>query len=101
MKLIAYSIYDEKAECFGTPLFYSATGLVARLFKEWCNDPTIPPGKNPEDFKLYEIGTWDNHAAKFDTLDVPKFIGNGLDYVENTRERQVDGQAYVLKKETP
>ncbi len=86
MKLLAFSIYDEKSECFGHPLFFSAVGLAARLFQEWCNNPEIPPGKNPEDFKLYQIGSWNNATAKFETDNVPIFIGNGTDYVKKDKQ---------------
>ncbi len=82
MKLIAFSIYDEKAECFGHPFFMSAIGLATRLFTEWSNNENAPTGKNPEDFKLYEVGSWNDAQAKFETLEVPKFIGNGTDYVK-------------------
>ncbi len=102
MKLIAFSIYDEKAECFGHPFFFSAIGLATRLFKEWVNNPNTPPGKHPTDFKLYQVGAWNDAQAKFETVDVPKFIGNGTDYLthEYTDEREVDGKTYVLKEET-
>lgn len=82
MKLIAFAVYDEKAECYGHPFFLSAVGLATRLFADWCNNPNAPTGKHPEDFKLYQIGAWLDDQAKFDNVDVPIFIGHGKDYVE-------------------
>lgn len=87
MKLLAFTVYDEKAEAFGHPFFLSAVGLATRLFTEWINNPNTPTGKHPGDFKLYQVGTWNDGDAIFETLPVPLHIGNGNDYREEKNEQ--------------
>ncbi len=89
MKLLAFSVYDEKAEAFGNPFFMHAVGLATRLFGEWCNREDTPLGKHPEDYKLYHIGAWLDDCAKFDSVDQPIFVGNGTDFVEKPKLKEV------------
>ncbi len=80
MKLLAFSVYDEKAECFGHPFFVSAIGIATRYFSEWTKDTRGMVGKHPEDFTLYHVGEWNDSEAKFANITAPKFIAKGTDY---------------------
>ncbi len=82
MKLLAFSVYDEKAESFGHPFFTSAIGIASRNFSEWANNKDSMVGRHPEDFKLYHIGFWLDDQAKFDNIEVPRLIATATDYVE-------------------
>ena len=81
MKLLAFSVYDEKAECFGQPFFTSAVGIASRTFSEWANNKESMIGRHPGDFKLYHVGYWLDDKAAFDTNQTPQLIGCGTDYV--------------------
>ncbi len=86
MKLIAFSIFDEKATIFSPPFFLPAVGLATRLFSDLANDDTKSIGRHPTDYKLYQIGKFDDQDAQFQTEDIPIFIGNATDYVEKNAQ---------------
>lgn len=79
MKLLAYSVYDEKSECFGHPFFVSAIGIATRYLVEWTRNPDSMMAKHPEDFTLYQVGTWNDSEAKMESLATPKFIAKATD----------------------
>ncbi len=85
MKQIALSVYDEKAECFGHPFFTSAIGIATRMLSEWATNDNSIVGKHPEDFTLYQVGTWDDHSAKMESLPTPKFIVKANEFSNNGR----------------
>ncbi len=80
MKLLAFSVYDEKSEAFGHPFFTSAIGIASRMFNDWVNNKDTMVGRHPEDYKLYHVGYWLDDHAKFDSNEVPVLIGQGTDY---------------------
>lgn len=82
MKLLAFSVYDEKSGAYGHPFFVSAVGIASRMFSDWCNSDKTFIGKHPEDYKLYQIGAWLDDCAKFDSTQEPIFIGHGNDFLE-------------------
>lgn len=83
MKLLAFTVYDEKSQGFAHPFFTSAIGVASRMFGEWSNNRESMIGRHPEDFKLYHVGYWLDDHAKFDSCDVPILIGNATDYVDD------------------
>lgn len=82
MKLLAFTIFDEKSGAFGHPFFVPAVGLATRTFSDWCNNPKTPVGLHPEDYRLYQVGDWDDGSAKFTNLEVMRLVGTGTDYLE-------------------
>jgi len=62
-----YSIYDTKAEQYGNPVFMRTDNEARRSFAQVAADPTTEIGKNPEDFLLYRLGTWDNEGGNIAT----------------------------------
>ncbi len=88
MKLLAFTVYDEKAECFGHPFFVSAMGIATRYMAEWVNNENSMMGKHPEDFTMYQIGFWNDSEAKFENFGQPKFICKGTDSILSTGEIQ-------------
>ncbi len=79
MKLLALTVYDEKAECFGHPFFVSAIGIGTRMMATWVTNPDSIMEKHPNDFTLYQVGTWNDSEAKFENLATPKFICRATD----------------------
>jgi len=81
MKLLAFSVRDEKSEAFGHPFFTSAIGVASRMFGEWANNKDSMVGRHPEDFKLYHIGYFTDNDAHFSVNEIPQLIGAATDYV--------------------
>lgn len=74
MVLNVYSIYDEKSQSYGTPFFMATDGLAARAFSDLVKDTTTLVGMHPEDFVLYQIGSFDDASAVLVSEDVPVFV---------------------------
>lgn len=89
MKLKVFSILDTKADIFHAPFFFSAVGLAVRAFKDLANDKHSSVSRHPDDFRLFEIGTFDDTTGRFENLAEVNALGWAKDYVE-ADERQVD-----------
>ncbi len=86
MKLIIFSVFDEKSGAFGTPFFCPAIGQALRLFGDLAVDDKTSVGRHPEDYKLYEVGAWLDDCAKFQSCEQPKFLGHATDFVPKTEQ---------------
>lgn len=72
--MIVISVRDSKAGVYG-PLGLARTlGSAERDFKTLVNTPDTLPNKNPEDFDLYEMGSYDDESGKITALDTPRHI---------------------------
>jgi len=87
MKLLAFAIYDEKAEVYNNPFFTPAIGVASRMFSDLANDEKTTIGKHPSDYKLYHLGYFLTTHGKFDSCEVPILIGNAMDYVDIERKQ--------------
>lgn len=58
-----YTVYDSKGESYTIPFFDHAEGRALRTFKDCCNDIEHQFGKHPEDYTLYNCGTYDDDSA--------------------------------------
>lgn len=59
-----YSIYDSKAQYFGTPVFQRNAAEAIRSFSKVVNDGRSLPSDCPEDFVLFELGEFDEQTGK-------------------------------------
>lgn len=57
MKL--YSVYDQKAESWGQPVFYRAHGEALRGLEDECRRPESIIAAHPEDFVMFYLGDFD------------------------------------------
>nr|QXN72777.1 MAG: nonstructural protein [Microvirus sp.] len=76
MVLKVFTVYDSKAEAYLKPFYASTLGTATRDFANICNDPEHPFCKHPEDFCLFELGSYDDASGKFENLVAP--ISRGL-----------------------
>lgn len=82
MKLLAFSVYDEKAEIFGTPFFAAAIGVASRQFQDLAANKQTTVGLHPSDFKLYQVGHWSPNVGTFDTTSPATLIATATDFVK-------------------
>jgi len=59
-------VHDVKAEAYMPPFFAPTVGMAHRMFEDACKDENSQFSKHPEDFRLFEIGTWDDGLAMFE-----------------------------------
>ena len=81
MLLKVYSIYDSKAEAYNQPFYMQSTGAAIRAFEDNARDPSTSIHKHPEDYSLFELGTFDDATASFDTYLTPKSLGVAIEFM--------------------
>lgn len=85
MILVMVAVWDSAVQSFGTPFFVTNVGGALRSFKDEVNrtDGASAVATNPDDFTLYEIGTFDNESGKLSGPVENKVIARGKDLVIN------------------
>lgn len=83
MKMIVVSVRDRAAVSFGRPIFAHATGQAIRSFQDEINrvDADNPMSRHPEDYDLYELGSFDDQTGQFENQG-PRQIAVGKDMVK-------------------
>lgn len=82
MNLTILSVYDSKAAAFLQPFFAQSRGVAIRSFASAAELPLEGDGtpshdfaKYPDDFSLFELGTFDQESGKFDLHSAPESLG--------------------------
>lgn len=60
-----FGIMDVRAGVYSTPFFMRATGEAIRAFKNVADDPQTTIARNPGDFRLDCLGTFDEETGTF------------------------------------
>ena len=76
MKASLYAVLDTIAEAFKAPFVQPNDNMAIRLFNNAANDPQSDIYQNPEDYRLYKIGTFDDVSGKVEAEEVPAFLAN-------------------------
>lgn len=83
MLYVVVAIRDRSAVVFGRPAFVTTVGLAVRSFTDEVNreHPENMMSRHPEDFDLYELGTYNDETGEMKSLDHPRQIAIGKDVV--------------------
>lgn len=82
MDLIILCIFDSKANAFLTPFFAQTTETGIRDFRTACNDSNSNFYKHPDDFTIFEIGSFSQQTAEINVLAQPISHGLAITYKE-------------------
>ncbi len=75
MRLIAFSVFDSKAEAFLRPFFTETVGLATRAISDAANDTTSEMHRHAEDYTLFQVGHFDQDKGVLEPLDLgPKVV---------------------------
>jgi hypothetical protein len=79
------SVKDSAAQAFGRPVFVPAVAVAVRSFRDEVNrkDSQEDLSKYPDDFELYEIGTFDDSTGIVQVLDMPRMVARAKDLKES------------------
>lgn len=83
MILKLYSVYDEKTQLYHPPNFCHNAGHATRMFTQLFKDPTCVFNQFPVDFRIYEIGEFNDETGAIKTYRKPTAICTGLDLIPN------------------
>lgn len=99
MLLKIFSIRDDKAGYFNTPFFQRTTGEAERSLQQLVSDKNTLPGKYPEDYSLYEIGSYDDQTGLITAEDSPRHIVKAVQFAiagEAPRALKTDADVPVM-----
>lgn len=86
MKVRVFSIYDEKGLNYGPLMTWPHKGQALRWFMDLVRDPKTTVGTHAEDYKLYELGEFDNVSGVMVSLKTPLFLSTGSEYLDPVKK---------------
>jgi len=78
-----FAIYDQKAYAYLPPFTLPRTEMAERTFQDCVNSPDHAFGRNPADYTLIELGTYDDNKALISPYEVVRTIGTGIEYLKS------------------
>lgn len=76
-----FGVRDGKALAFLQPFFSISAGAAIRAFGDAVNESNSVFGKHPEDYVLYELGTFDDNSGEFIGCGLTKMLGTASEFV--------------------
>jgi len=78
MQLKVFAVRDSKTQTYGQPWFQQTVGEAERSFKTLVNDEKSMPNKYPEDFDLYELGSYDDQTGVVVGRETPTHVAKAI-----------------------
>lgn len=82
MKLVVVAVRDSAVDAFMRPFFAPSTAFAVRSFGEAVKEPESPMFKSPQDYALFELGSFDEESGRMDNLDSPRQLVRAQDIKE-------------------
>ena len=84
MQYVVCAVLDAAVGAFNRPFFVQSTGVAVRSFRDEVNraEPDNPMHRHPDDFTLYNLGTWDDSNARFTPVADPEVLARAKDLKE-------------------
>lgn len=79
MILYVIAMRDRVAQIYGQPVFVGNVASAIRSFGDQINDPQSQVSKHPNDYDLFELGSFDDESGRFTNLDQPRQLALGRD----------------------
>lgn len=83
MKLLVFSVRDEKAQTYSSPMVLPNKGMILREFSDMVIAGNNAISKHPEDYALYQIGEFDDFTGLVKSLPVPDLLGRASEFVND------------------
>lgn len=76
MKTIIVAVRDVKAEVYAQPFCVVNSATAIRSFSDQVNnqDPKNMWNQHPQDFSLYQIGTYEDNTGLIEPITPPKLL---------------------------
>lgn len=90
-----YALYDSKAEAYSGPISHRTKGEAIRTFSDECNNPESVLYKHPEDYTLFEVGTFSIENGTITPHQACIAIGKAVDF---KKQMSIDDTQLSLAK---
>lgn len=80
-----FSVYDSKADYYSKPVVEINAGVALRSFADAARggNGENAISQHPEDYTLFELGTWDQDKGEIKMHVAKKSLGVALEYAES------------------
>lgn len=85
MKLMGFSIFDDKAKVYSPAFFVPNVNLALRAFGDAVLDKSTGISRHASDYHLYKMCEFDDNSGLF-SGSKPEFVANAVDFVPPTSE---------------
>lgn len=75
-----YSIFDSAVSAYLQPFCAQTKGHAVRMFSDTVNDESSMFFKHPEDYTLFELGSWTDDDAKYTLHAAPISVGVAIEF---------------------
>ena len=75
-----FGVRDGKAQAFLQPFFSVAVGSAVRAFSDTVNEGNNQIAKHPEDYVLFELGSWFDDSGRYDVYAAPVSVGIAIEF---------------------
>ncbi len=82
MVLKMFTIYDRKSAIHQPPAYCHSVGHAMRVFMTVFRDPKSVFFQFPEDFQIFEVGSFDDRCAKLTPIGAPRLVCAGTELLE-------------------
>jgi len=79
MILYVFTVRDDKAAAYLNPFYVQNEALAIRAMRDCLGSSDHSFAKYPEDYSLYQLGTYDDAQGKFELFDKPTHVANLVD----------------------
>lgn len=83
MKYAVCSVKDRAIDAFNRPIYVPTVGVAIRSFNDEVNRKDSEMAAHPEDYDMYELGSWDDQTAIYTPLEMPRVIARAQDVKTN------------------
>jgi len=87
-----YVIHDITAEVYSQPFHAGNAQVAKRTIAKMVGTPGSTIHDNPEDYRLYKLGEYDDESAAITTLDKPLYICRASDFSQLQPNRDPEDQ---------
>lgn len=81
MEMKIFAVKDQKGDMFNQPFQQRTVGEAERMMSRLIEDPQSMVGKFPEDFDLYELGSYNTLNGVIKPHDSPRHVAPLTSYV--------------------
>ena len=90
--LKVYAVRDVKADAYGNLICVSTAGLATRAFADACADSRSPMAQYPEDYSLYELGTFDPSSGQILGHRLPSLVVSAVSIIDALKVKSIPSE---------
>lgn len=83
MQIEIFTVYDTQAKAYLQPFFSANADTAKRAFTACIKDKEHLFGQNPDDYKLYFIGSFFDDSGNIESCESPVLVATGTHVINS------------------